>query len=78
MKRLLGEVVHLVSVLRMRIPVRLVCDLTGCTRTDISATEHTILLAHGRLLCPCGGSLMSACSLMADPIAVANAAQEAL
>lgn len=50
---------HLLSVLRLRVPHHLVCNLSGCERFEISHGEAGLLVAHGRLLCPCGGSLLS-------------------
>jgi hypothetical protein len=55
----IAELAHLISVLRGRIPHHLVCNLRGCERREISHQEKKILLAHGCLLCPCGGSLHS-------------------
>jgi hypothetical protein len=53
------ELLHLWSVLRGRVPCNLTCTLNATHhRTDLTADEYATYRVHGKVLCPCGGTLL--------------------
>jgi hypothetical protein len=50
-----AQLLHLISVLRGRVPCHVCCTTCGRDRTEVSHAEAGVLVAGKGLPCPCGG-----------------------